>query len=206
MSDADELQRQAREILDGSRFHERRTPGPFAGPLRRLGDFLDPALGPIGRVIARIVGALGDWWAEPLARVILVGAVVAVAVVVCVLIIRRRTAVSFARGGNGQGAGEQDPEVLERAAAEAEVAGAFDDAVRLRFQAGVLRLQRDGHVRRGRSTPTRAIGQQLHLAEFDRLGRSFDEVAYGGRHASASDAAEARQSWERVRAETGKRA
>ena len=41
-------------------------------------------------------------------------------------------------------------------------------------------------------------------AEFDRLGRTFDEVAYGHRPASAADAADAKRDWERVLVEAGK--
>ncbi len=205
MTDADQLQDQAREILKGARFHERRTPGPFAGLFRRLGDWLDPLLGPIGRFLGRIFRLIGDWWAEPLARVVLIVLVVGSAALLAWLVIRRRTAVSLGGGGRGSKTAEEDPGTLERAADEAERAGRYADAVRLRFQAGVVRLQRDGKVRRGRSTPTRAIGRQLRIDEFDRIGRTFDAVAYGHRDASADDAAEAKHGWGRVLEEVGRR-
>ena len=69
-----------------------------------------------------------------------------------------------------------DPRELERVADDAERAGDYALALRLRFQAGVMRLQMNGRIRRGRTTTTRAIGRQLRLREFDDLGRTFDAV------------------------------
>ncbi|MDP1794533.1 MAG: hypothetical protein Q8K63_10410 [Acidimicrobiales bacterium] len=204
MSNADDLQRKAEEILSENRFHQRRTPGPFRGVFRWLGDRFDPILGPIGRFFTRIFEIIGDWWAEPLARIVLIVAVIGFAVLVSRLLVRR-SAVAL---GGGRRADDEsdDPAELERAADRAQARGDYPEAVRLRFQAGVLGLQRNGKIRRGRSTPTRAIGRQLKLAEFDRLGRTFDEVAYGNRPASAADAEESKRDWERVLVEVGKRA
>jgi hypothetical protein len=203
VSNAEDLRQQAREILRGSRFHDRKTPGPFAGLFRRLGDLLDPVLGPIGRFFSRVFETIARWWAEPLGQAIFVILVIGIAVAISTLVIRRRTAVSFGGSGRGRQRAEDDPAALEREADRAEADGHFAEAVRLRFRAGVVRLQRDGVVRRGRSTPTRAIGRQLHIDEFDRLGQTFDAVAYGGRPASAQDAADARRDWERVLAAAG---
>lgn len=205
MTDADQLQRQARDILNEPRFHERRTPGPFRGVFRQLGEWLEPALAPIGRFFLRLFRVVADWWETPETRVVLVLAVVLLAIVLATAVIRRRSAVSIAGGGPGGGGKDEDPAALERAADRAEAEGRFGDAVRLRFQAGVVRLQRDGKVRRGKSTPTRAIARQLKIAEFDRLGQTFDAVAYGGRDASADDAAEAKREWQRVLVEAGRR-
>lgn len=203
VTDANELQRKAEEILSQSRFHERRTPSPFRGLIRQLGDWLDPLLGPIGRFFGRIFEAIARWWDQPVVPVIVVIVVIGLAVAVCVWLINRRGAVAIG-GGSKHEATSDDPAVLERAADQAEAAGHYPEAVRLRFRAGVLRLQNDGRIRRGRSTPTRAIGRQLKIQEFDRLGRTFDEVAYGHREASAADAADSKRDWQRVLAEAGR--
>lgn len=201
VTDSAVLREKARAILNEDRFRAPRTPAPFKGLLRRLGDLLAPvgrALAPVGRFFAHF----GWLWQNATARVFLIVAVALMVGALSQVVVRRRRVSSVVRGG-AQRAGERDdPSHLERQAEKAESAGDFGQGVRLRFQAGVIRLQDNGRVRRGRTTATRAIGRQLRSDSFDHLGATFDEVAYGGRPATSTDAAQARDAWQRVLSES----
>ncbi len=201
MTDSAGLRDTAREILSQDRFHSRRTPGPFRGVLRGLGDVLEP----VGRLVApvgRFLGRFGWLWENVATRVVLVVVVAAVVGALSLVVIRRRSAVGLTRGASRHGGARDDPAALERQADEAEARGDYGAGVRLRFRAGVIRLQDSGRVRRGRTTATRAIGRQLGSDAFDHLGEKFDEVAYGGRAATPDDAATARHAWKRVLSES----
>lgn len=195
MTDADQLREQAHDILRDQRFHERRTPAPFRGVLRWIGDRLEPVLGPVSEWFV-------DAWADETTRVIFVAAVVLVVAALTQLVIRRRTARAVRDGSARVRRRGADPAALEREAAQAEAAGLFDLAVRLRFRAGVLRLQISGRVPRGASTATRGIGRLLDSRDFDVLGDRFDAVAYGGVPATQQDAREAKDRWQRVLVES----
>jgi hypothetical protein len=198
VTDADSLRDRAHHILGERRFHGRHTPGPFRGILRWLGDRLDPVLGPVGRFFAHIGNLIVELWSHAPTRILLLGTVLSGAALLAFVVVRRRTATAVVRAARLRIEESDDPHELEQAADDAEGAGDFALALRLRFRAGVIRLQLDGRIRRGHTTTTRAIGRQLRLREFDDLGRTFDAVAYGGAPADADDARTARENWRTV--------
>jgi hypothetical protein len=91
---------------------------------------------------------------------------------------------------------------LERDANAAEARGAFSEAVRLRFRAGLLALTRKSVIDGRPSLRNAEISREIRSPEFDRLADTFERVAYGGDPASAADANEAREGWSRVLSET----
>ena len=119
---------------------------------------------------------------------------------VALLVARRRTAASVTGGpGRRRSSGERaDPGRLEREADAAERRGDLDVALRLRFRAGLLRLDRAGAIHFRPSITTGQVARRLRLPSFDDLAITFDAVAYGGRHASATDLQSARAEWPRV--------
>jgi hypothetical protein len=98
-------------------------------------------------------------------------------------------------------ASEADEEVeapaseLERRAGEAERAGAFGEALRLRYGIALRELQALGRVPAGPSTTASRVSRELADPRADRLVGTFEQVAYGGRRAAADDAREAREGW-----------
>jgi hypothetical protein len=87
---------------------------------------------------------------------------------------------------------------LERLAAAAQDAGRLDQAVRLRFRAGLTRLS-DGATLAGAPTrPTVEIARALRSPHFDALARRFDEIAYGSSPATAEDIDEQRREWPQI--------
>jgi hypothetical protein len=114
--------------------------------------------------------------------------------------------LSGRRGRDPSGAGRRgvardgglDPRALERRADEAEQRGDLDTALRLRFRAGLLRLDDAGAVRLGPGLTNAAISRTLRSPRFDELADDFDEVAYGGRSATETDVTTARSGWPEV--------
>jgi hypothetical protein len=186
----------AREVLRERRFHEPPVPRPFKGPLHWLGGLLEDLAG----ALAGLVGARdGVGW-------VLLGALVVLAVSVLASREIRRRAQRMARtaaGSAGDADADQRPRAdeLERGADVAERAGDAAAAVRLRFRAGLLRLDEADVISWRPSLTTREVRRQVRSPRLDGLSATFDAVAYGGRPATAHDAAAARTDWDALLAE-----
>lgn len=190
----------ARAILSQRRFHPAPVPRPFRGILETIGRWLDPVLNAIGAFFAWIGdlfgflalgtgGAFGLW-------------LVIAALVLAITVVRTRAAITErartrASASLARDPGD-DPKRLEVLAAEAEERGDHDLAVRLRFRAGLIRLGAAKVIPRRPSLTTGELRRMLASPDFDRLGITFDEIAYGGRTAAADDAVDARTAWEHI--------
>jgi hypothetical protein len=75
--------------------------------------------------------------------------------------VARGGARSFAFGRAGTQRAREDPDALERQADDEERAGRFDIALRLRFRAGLLRLDRRGAIRYRPSLTTDEVRRAL---------------------------------------------
>jgi hypothetical protein len=186
--DPDRARDQAREILGGRRYKPADVPRPFEGALEWLGDRLRP----IGDFFSRITESFPG-------KIALAALLAGVVALVALLVARRRAATSAASGRRARPSDERaDPEDLEREADAAERRGDLDVALRLRFRAGLLRLDRAGAIHFRPSITTGQVARRLRLPAFDDLAVTFDSVAYGGRHASSIDVSSARAVWPRV--------
>ena len=87
---------------------------------------------------------------------------------------------------------------LERRADEAERAGAFGEALRLRYGIALRQLQEIGRVPGGPAVTASRVSRELGDPRADHLVGTFERVAYGGRGAGADDAREAREGWPRL--------
>ena len=187
--DPDAARADARAILDDRRFRNDPAPRPFRGPLRWLGDRLDPVVRWIGDAIDFV-----PWYVWLAIVLFITGLVVA-------WIVRRVQPARRARSSRtpaDRAAGAEDPAVLEREADAAERRGDLERAVRLRFRAGLLRLGDRGAVDYRPSLTTSEVRALLGSDTFDHLAGTFERVAYGGRKAEPPDVAEARTEWPRV--------
>jgi hypothetical protein len=193
--DALQARQAAEDVLEGRRFKPSRVPRPFAGILRTLGGWLEPVVEPLGGLWARITASVAG-------QLALVAVVFALALLICARLVGRRSPDAIRRstrlGAEGEGL---DPDELERRAAEAERAGDLDRAVRLRFVAGVLRLDEAGVVTYSSSLTTGQLRARLGAGTFAELAAAFDEIAYGGRPAAEGDVRAAAEGWPRVLAE-----
>lgn len=183
---------EARDILDGRRFRPAEPPRPLRGVLRWLGDRLRP----IGEPLGKLYDSVAE---QKLLQGVLGLAVILGALVVAVRAVRRRNAAGVLRDHERRrGLRAEDPADLERAADDAERAGDLDRAVRLRFRAGLVRLDRGGAVDLRPSLTAGELVRRVPSPTLRGLTHTFEAVAYGGRHASTDDADAARQGWPRV--------
>lgn len=192
MADAATAREQAREILSQRRFADSEVPRPFEKPLGWLGDRIDDAGRGLARLFASFDAALpGGRWVVWL----LLGTLVAVIAVVLARSAIRRRGVAPPGAAADPAEPPPDPAELERRAAQAEAAGDYAGAVRLRFAAGVVALQRERVLGDEGALTTGAISTALGSEAFDGLGRTFDAIAYGGREARPDDARASRETW-----------
>ena len=180
----------ARDVLAEDRFHETEVPGAVLRPDPVAGDrlpnigvgWLDDLL-PGGRSVVWIV--LGD---DPRA----------VAWLVARRFLTSRVRASAAQQQALAAARDEDPRALERRADAAEAAGDLEAALRLRFRAGLLRLDERGAIEFRPSISTFEVRRTLHSDDFDALAATFDDVVYGGRPPETDDLAAARERWPSV--------
>jgi hypothetical protein len=203
--DAGSAQRVAHEILTERRFAAPPLPEPLRKPLNGIDSLLTSlghTLDRVGNALAPLVpGGAPVGWALLALAVVLLG----VAAFTGARMARRG---SRARSGAAVGltsAGGPDAAALEREADAAERAGDAAAAVRLRFQAGLLELERRELISQRASLCTGELARRLRLNRFDELARRFDEIAYGGRTARESDAHASREGWRALLAEVDSR-
>lgn len=91
-----------------------------------------------------------------------------------------------------------DPTDLERQAANAAAIGDFETAVRMRFLAGLLRLDLNGRITFRPGLTTGEIADTLNDRLFDQLMNDFNDVVYGGREAREDHYRTALDGWDRV--------
>ncbi|HEX6020553.1 MAG TPA: DUF4129 domain-containing protein [Solirubrobacter sp.] len=173
---------EAREVLAEARF-QADAPRPLRSFFEWLGDLFPD---------------LSDLPGPPaIAWLVLAALVIVIATVVGRRVLTRRIATSAAARAAAD-AEREDPRTLERLADEAEAAGQFERALRLRFRAGLLRLDEAGAIEYRPSIPTAEVRRKLRSEDFDALAHTFDDVVYGGRAAEDADVEEARSRWRQV--------
>jgi hypothetical protein len=176
---------EARDVLAEDRF-QTDSPRPLKGFFEWLGDLVPD----FDWLDGLIPGPPGVTW---LALAAFIG--------VIAWVLGRRTLtrrIDTSQAAQAAEATRDDPRTLERLAAEAEAAGEFEKALRLRFRAGLLRLGAHGAIDYRPSISTREVSRKLRSEDFDALALTFDDVVYGGRAAEDADAEEARTRWRDV--------
>lgn len=186
--------RQAHAILAERRFHLVPIPRPLHGVLHAIGSALASPVRALEELVAGI--ARGGHVGTGLVWGVLAAVVLATGAAIATRYARRALSNPQTRAtasAEGTPASARD---LDRAAEEAERAGQFAEAVRLRFSAGLQRLAERELVEPLTAIPNAEVGRWLDSDRFDRLARDFDEIVYGGRPAGAGDAQRARAGWQ----------
>lgn len=184
-----DAQAQARDVLAEDRFQEGRLPGPFRGLIDWLEDRLNELDAPIEWLDDLLPGPRSVIWI-----------VAALAIVAAGWLVARRTLTRRVRASARAAEFElaerdEDPRALDRRADAAEAAGDLEAALRLRFRAGLLRLDARGAISFRPSISTHEVRRALRSPEFDALAATFDDVVYGGRSAEPDDVTAARETW-----------
>jgi hypothetical protein len=189
----------ASDILDERRFTGTDLPQPLRGPLEALADRLRDLGEPLGALIDALPGEGSVEW------IFLALIVAAVSAFVAVRLGRRRARLQAQRTLTDLHAERRDPRELEAAAARAEAEGDLERALRLRFAAGLVRLDEGRLIVFNPSLTTGDVARRLGSPDFDRVATIFDEVVYGRRPATGDDVTATRAGWDRVIAGKGAR-
>jgi hypothetical protein len=174
----------AAAILEGSGYGKATNSDPVENLLAKLGRWL-------ATLAAGTPGGPAVFWALAAA------AVLALAAYGARRTLRRLEPASSDRGTLGEEDAE-DPSALERDARSAEQRGAFGEAVRLRFRAGLLTLGARSAIEYRPSLRAAEVARSLHSAQFDSLNDTFERIAYGGAAARPGDAEASRDGWAAV--------
>jgi hypothetical protein len=202
--------RQAAHILSQPPFKSKPGSAPLRGFFNAIGRGLEKVFGPIfrwlGRDLFRPIGHFGVDLLGPYWWIALAGIAVIAGVFIGRLLIGRRARI----GRNEESeladdpAGVEDVASLEAAAAAAEASGQLEEAVRLRFRAGLARLESLGIISNRLATTSHQARRILHNRSFDAIADRHEEIAYASARAAPADAAAAREGWPRVIAEASK--
>jgi hypothetical protein len=182
---------QAREVLEQRRFHGAELPRPFAGPAQWIGDQIRRLTEWIDDLGTGIPGGPPVLWTLLSAGVLLIAALLTSVTI-------RRRALAIERARAAALPATEDPRALERDADRAEREGDWARAVRLRFRAGLLRLDRRQVIVYRPSLTTGEVARAVDSPAFREVGDRFDAIAYGGRPAESDDAEHARRGWAEV--------
>ena len=182
---------EAHAILEDARYHGAGLPRPLEKPLAWLADRLEPLIDRINDLGGDVPGGPPIVWTLLAILVLLLASMVT-----STSIRRRATAIERERAAAVPEA--DNPQALERAAGEAERAQQWERAVRLRFRAGLLRLDRRNVLVYRPSLTTGEVARTLKVPAFDEVGARFDEIAYGGRAAEREDAEASERGWRHV--------
>jgi hypothetical protein len=193
-----EARAEAHAVLDDARYHGAGLPRPLEKPLAWLSDRLEPLIDRINDLGGDVPGG------PPLVWTLLAILVLLLASTVTSTSIRRR-AIAIERDRAASLPAVDNPQALERAAGEAEREGHWERAVRLRFRAGLLRLDRRKVLVYQPSLTTGEVARTLKEPAFDEVGARFDEIAYGGREAEREDAEASERGWQDVLEAVGRR-
>ncbi|MGO8876489.1 MAG: hypothetical protein ACLQNG_12095 [Acidimicrobiales bacterium] len=192
--------RQAAHILSQPPFTSKPShiPDPLGGVLRTVGRWLTEALGkPVAWAWDHVFKGFQDTFGS-IGDVVLAILGVGLGCLAAWMLIRRRTRVRSRETKDSRMPVREDVAQLEAAAAAAEELGDLDAAVRLRFRAGLFRLETAGIIASRLVTTTEEVRARLHDATFDDLARRHETIVYAGRTASDRDVVEAREGWQRL--------
>jgi hypothetical protein len=202
---SDRLREDANEILAQSRFEqEPDLPRPLRGVLEWLGDVLETVFGPIVSTLGNLVAALVEF--VPGGAVTLWALAAMIVLVAFAFVVersaRRRASVDVER--RARATTTLHPAVLEREAEEAEGRGDLEGALRLRFLAGLLRLEDRRVISTARFATSAELARRLNSPDFDDVAHLFDEVVYGRRPAAPADLETTRSTFDRLLATSGR--
>jgi len=195
---AEPARRSAEAILDQRRFQALDYPRPLRGVVVWVGERAQSVIDAVKETFASLIGRR----ASPAIGWVLAAVLVLVlAVAVASRTVRRRALAQERGRAQERRVQRLDPDALEREAREASRRGEHDRAMRLLFQAGLLRLDRRGAIAWRPSLTSGEVARVLASASFAGVAGRFDEVAYGGRPPDAADVDAARAGWSDVLAE-----
>jgi hypothetical protein len=185
----------ARDVLEQQRFQRTSVPAPLRSVRERIGAGLRSLGRPFEDAFQWIVGWL------PGGRAVLWALLATVLLGAASLLAGRtgadRVSVAGAAAGTGDPASVNAAR-LRQEADRAERSGDLDEALRLRFRAGLADLDSRELIELRPALTNRELLRDVTSPTLNGLVDGFESVAYGGRPADADDLRSARDGWPRV--------
>ena len=192
----------AREVLAQRRFQPTSVPAPLRDLRERVGEWLRSAGGPFESAFRwladRIPGGPPVLWA------MLATLVLATAALLASRAGAGRDTAAAAAAAAGHAEERMSAAQLRREAERAERAGDLDEALRLRFRAGLVELDHRQLIELRPALTNRELLDAVPSPTLAELVDGFEAVAYGGRPAEDDDVRSARDGWPRVPDEAGR--
>lgn len=192
---ADDARRMVVDILDDPRFTTRldetildRIGRALSGYVRRAIDWFNQTVLGVGE--NSTAGRFLFW------TIITLVILIVAAVVTTRLVKRRAASLAIDRAAVVTAQEVESPDILERQAAAALAQRQHEEAIRLYYRAGLIRLGRRGVIQYEPSLTSGEVADIVQTAVFDHIARTFDGVAYGHRSANADQVAAARSDWD----------
>jgi len=192
----------AREVLSEGRFRERSLPRPLHGVFAWIGDQLEPIWRWIADRFNGVAGGLPGGRATLWA--LLAGIILAATALLAIRVSARRQSAVGGPAGAARTGEHVSPARLLTEAARAEARGDLDEALRLRFRAGLLDLDRRELIVLRPALTNRELLGAVPSQTLGGIVADFESVAYGGRQAEDEDLELARDGWPRVPEEAAK--
>jgi hypothetical protein len=195
---------QAHQILSNPPYisPKNSTPRPFAGILHAIGRGLEIAFGPMARWVSHhLFAAIGSGFTHVFggwAPVIGIGLTVALGVALAFLLVHRRSRIAARSEGQAMVNPTLDPADLEAQAERLAVGGDYAGSFRLRFEAGLMRLESIGLIAGQRTRTDADLTDHIGSAAFDRLARRHEAITFAAQPASERDDIQARTDWPQV--------
>jgi len=194
---------QARDVLAQRRFQRTKIPSPLRDVRERIGAGL--------RWLGRPFASAFNWLAErvpipsPVLWALLAGGVLAAAAVLARRAGAQRGDDRVRDGAGGADEARMSASRLRQEAERAERRGALEEALRLRFRAGLVELDDRQLIELRPALTNRELLGAVPSPTLAALVDGFEAVAYGGRPADADDLRNARDGWPRVPEEASRR-
>jgi Domain of unknown function (DUF4129) len=191
----DGARERARDVLKQQRFQRTSVPAPLRSVRERIGEGLRSLGRPFEDAFQWIVGWI------PGGRAVLWALLATVLLGAAALLAGRTGADRVSAAGAVAGAG--DPQGVSAArlrqeADRAERSGNLDEALRLRFRAGLVDLDSRELIELRPALTNHELLRDVPSATLAGLVDGFESVAYGGRPADPDDLRTARDGWPRV--------
>jgi hypothetical protein len=178
------------------------TPRPLAGLLHAIGRGLEIAFGPLVRWVSHhLLAAVGSGFTQVFgswAPVIGMTLTVAVGVALAILLVHRRSRIAH-RGEREESVKLAiDPADLEARADRLALDGDYAASFRLRFEAGLIRLESLGLIAGQRTRTDAELTDRIGSAAFDHLARRHEAITFAAQPASERDDEQAKSDWPHV--------
>lgn len=197
----------ARQILSQREFRPEHSPKPLEGVIRWLRDRIDGIVNAIGDFLAGLFNPLFSILPGAFGTVLGFALCIGIAALV-IWLVSRNVVRNQKRAADHPSQNSQvtdDPNELETAAQRAEREQQFDLAIRYRYRAGLIRLDRAGVIDLQPWNTAALLTRRVASPRFDRITDTFEEVTYGGRTANGSQASTVRAEWSTLLTEVSHR-